>query len=44
MAAAWQRHGGSSETQEMIDHDHFSIIWELNDRASPLARAVRAKT
>jgi arylformamidase len=43
MAAAWRRHGGSSEVLEMANHDHFSIVWELNDRDSALGRAVRAK-
>ena len=43
MAAAWRGHGGASEVLELANHDHFSIVWELNDRESPLARATRAK-
>jgi arylformamidase len=43
MAATWRRHGGWSAVVEMANHDHFSIVWELNDRESPLARAVRAR-
>ena len=41
MAAAWRAHGGRAEVHEMADHDHFSIVWELNDRESALARLVR---
>jgi arylformamidase len=44
MAASWRRHGGLCEVLVLADHDHFSIIWELNDRESPLARAVRARS
>jgi arylformamidase len=43
MASAWQRHGGSAEVLELAEHDHFSIIWELNDRDSRLAHAIRAR-
>jgi arylformamidase len=43
MAAAWRDHGGWSEVLELAGHDHFSIVWELNDRESELARAIRAR-
>jgi arylformamidase len=42
MAAAWRRHGGRADVQSLADHDHFSIVWELGLRDSPLARSVRA--
>jgi len=43
MAAAWRGHGGDCEILDLPDHDHFSIVGELNDRDTPLARALRAR-
>jgi arylformamidase len=43
MAAAWRRYGGRCDVLDLPGHDHFSIVWELNDRDSRLARALRAQ-
>jgi len=42
MASAWHGHGGRSEILDLPSHDHFSIVWALGERDTPLARAVRA--
>ena len=42
VAAAWRRHGGRADVLDLPNHDHFSIVWELAERDSVLARAVRA--
>ena len=42
MATAWRRHGGRAEIMDLAGHDHFSIVWELAERDSALARAIRA--
>ena len=42
MAAVWRRHGGRADVLDLERHDHFSIVWELAERDSTLARAVRA--
>jgi arylformamidase len=40
LARAWQRHGVPVEVMDMAGHDHFSIVAELGDPASALARAI----
>ena len=40
LAAAWRRRGLSVEVMDMAGHDHFSIITELGDPGTPLARAI----
>jgi arylformamidase len=40
LAAAWRRRGLPVEVLDMAGHDHFSIVTELGDPASPLSRAV----
>ena len=42
MAEAWRAHGGRADVLDLPRHDHFSIVWELAERDSVLARAVRA--
>jgi arylformamidase len=43
MQAAWRRHGGACEVLDLDGHDHFSIVWELSERDSALARALRGQ-
>jgi arylformamidase len=43
MATAWRGHGGRTEILDLAGHDHFSIVWELHERDTPLARALRAQ-
>jgi arylformamidase len=40
LAAAWRRRGLAVEVMDMAGHDHFSIITELEDPGTPLARAI----
>jgi arylformamidase len=40
LAAAWRRRGLAAEVMDMAGHDHFSIITELGDPGTPLARAI----
>ena len=40
LAAAWRRRDLSVEVMDMAGHDHFSIITELGDPGTPLARAI----
>jgi arylformamidase len=43
MQAAWRRQGGECDVLDLAGHDHFSIVWELSERDSDLARALRAQ-
>ncbi|HEU5323487.1 MAG TPA: alpha/beta hydrolase, partial [Methylomirabilota bacterium] len=43
LAAAWRRHGVACEVLDMPGLDHFSIIVQLADARTPLARALRRR-
>jgi arylformamidase len=40
LAAAWRAHGVPIEVLDQAGHDHFSIVAQLEDPASPLSRAM----
>ena len=40
LAAAWRRRGLPVEVIDMAGHDHFSIVTELGQPGTPLARAI----
>lgn len=42
MAAAWRRRGLPAEVLDLPGHDHFSVVTELEDPATPLGRALLA--
>jgi arylformamidase len=41
LAAAWRAHGVPIEVMDLADHDHFSIMAELQSPFSALARAIQ---
>jgi arylformamidase len=41
LATAWRAHGTPIEVMDLDDHDHFSIMGELQSPFSPLARAIQ---
>lgn len=41
LAAAWRRRGLEAQVMERAGHDHFTIVAELGDPGSALARAIR---
>jgi arylformamidase len=41
LAAAWRAHGVPIEVMDLANHDHFSIMAELQSPFSPLARAIQ---
>jgi arylformamidase len=43
MAAAWRARGGACEVRRLSGHDHFSIVGELLEADSALARALRGQ-
>jgi arylformamidase len=44
LAAAWRSRGAQVEVRVLAGIDHFSILVELEDPASPLSRAIHAQT
>jgi hypothetical protein len=43
MAQAWRRAGGPGEVLDLAGHNHSSILWELSDPSTRLARAIQAQ-